>query len=560
MRHVSWVALLLLAFAMPGGSAGAASPALSIAAVREWTPPPGADGPAQAQAALDATPARPGQPEFRVPARQPVWYALDLPPAPGGQPALLELTQPSVRSAQVYLPGAGTPVAWAGRDVPASRRQGTRFPASLELPPEALGQRVYLRLAGTIPMRGEFLLQPLAQGKDIARNFVVAIGLCLSVALLSSAYAFARALRVRSAAWGLYGLLGLTTTSAAMFIIGFGESWLWPLLANLRGEASALLACLASGFALMLAERVFALDVRVPRFAKMLRAAGWASVVAGVAGLAFSLPVHQVTSHVTALAAMVLGLCSLWLAWRTHNRPAAWLLVGFTPVVVGVGATTLGISGIVPFSPWILLAMPVGAVLELPFNLYGLHLLERQHLMVRQSLAEVAQDEAVGETRREMVQRLSRVPRATGAGSLLMLLRLEALAPGSPTLLSLDAVAVERFVHMLMAAAVRPGIQAGRWSHHELALRGPLRLEQSDVDALATTLFSRALRIVALGIEPRKARLRIAWGRVPGARPLDAALGDLAAALDDPGHAGRLRVEWDFARGRIGGPAEAVPV
>jgi hypothetical protein len=292
----------------------------------------------------------------------------------------------------------------------------------------------------------------------------------------------------------------------------------------------------------------------------VLRAAGWASVVAGVAGLAFSLPVHQVTSHVTALAAMVLGMCSLWLAWRTHNRPAAWLLAGFTPVVVGVGATTLGISGIVPFAPWILLAMPVGAVLELPFNLYGLHLLERQHLMVRQSLAEVAQDEAVGETRREMVQRLSRLPQATGAGSFLMLLRLEALAPGSPTVLSLDAVAVERFVHMLMAAAVRPGIQVGRWSHHELALRGPLKLDQADVDALATTLFARALRIVALGIEPRKARLRIACGRLAGARPLEAALGELAAALDDPGHSGRLRLEWDFARGCIGEPAEAVPV
>lgn len=554
-----WLAGMMLWLALgPAGAAHAAAP--SIGEWRAWAPANGADHWVDAFPALEAAAAQEGPPEFRVPARRAMWYALDLPPADGAQPLLLELTQPSIRSAEIYLPGAQAPLARAGRDVPASQRLRNRFPASFELPPGLLGQRIYLRVAGTIAMRGEFLLQPLEQGRATARAFFAAIALCLATALLSSAYAFTRALRVRSMAWGLYGLLGLTTASAAMFIIGFGESWLWPLLAQRRGEASALLACVASGLALLLADRAFALDVRAPGFAAVLRIAGAACMAAGVAGLAFSVAVHQITSHVAAVTAMVLGLYSLWLAWRTHNQPAGWLLAGFTPVLLGVGATTLGIAGIIPFAPWILLAMPLGAVLEVPFNLYGLHLLEQRQRLVRESLAEVAHEEAVGESPREMIERLSRVPRATGAGSLVMLLRLQALAPGSPVLLTLDTVAVERFMHMLMAAAVRPGIQVGRWSHHELALRGPLKLRQADVDALATTLFSRALRIVALGVASRDARLRIASGRLPAGQPLETGLAQLAAALDDPRHADLQRLEWNFGAGRVALPPEPVPV
>ena len=84
------------------------------------------------------------------------------------------------------------------------------------------------------------------------------------------------------------------------------------------------------------------------------------------------------TTHVAATVATILGLCSFWFAWHTENRAAGWLLTGFVPVSLGVSITTLAVSGIIPFEPWVLMAMPLGSMLEAPFNLFGLSLLERR--------------------------------------------------------------------------------------------------------------------------------------------------------------------------------------
>jgi hypothetical protein len=75
-----------------------------------------------------------------------------------------------------------------------------------------------------------------------------------------------------------------------------------------------------------------------------------------------------------------------------HREPrggsGCWL--GFVPVSLGVGVTTLAVAGIIPFEPWVLMAMPLGSVLEVPFNLYGLHRLEQRRALVLQSQAELA--------------------------------------------------------------------------------------------------------------------------------------------------------------------------
>jgi hypothetical protein len=142
------------------------------------------------------------------------------------------------------------------------------------------------------------------------------------------------------------------------------------------------MACVSAGLALLLAECAFALEVRAPRFALLLRVMGVLCPLAGVLGLAFDLAVHQMLSHGAAAAAIGMSLCSFWFAWRTENRAAVWLLLGFVPVSLGVGVTTLAVAGIIPFTPWVLMAMPLGSALEVPFNLYGLHLLEQRRALV----------------------------------------------------------------------------------------------------------------------------------------------------------------------------------
>lgn len=549
-----WVAVCLASVGFASSSAGETSARSQVLAVRVWTPAPGADDLAAAQAALHAIPpqAPAGAPaEFRVPPRQAVWMALDLSVDPAGGPWVLELTHPSLRAADLYLPGTeGQPVVLrGGRDVPMAERGGTRFPATFALPRDIPSGTAYIRLKGTVPIRGQFLLQQRDDWQSQSRRQFWAMTACFSVVACAVAYALARAWRLRSRAYGLYALLGLTIGAAGMFISGYGESWIWPAVADWRGPLASGMACLAAGLALMLAECAFALEVRAPRFSRLLRFTGVICPMAGVLGLAFSLSVYQSVSHVAATVATILGLCSFWFAWHTENRAAGWLLTGFVPVSLGVSITTLAVAGVIPFEPWVLMAMPLGSMLEAPFNLYGLNLLERRRALVQQSRAELARVSGPsGESRPAMLRRLgSSDPGTTGTAGLLMLLRFPALAPGSPRLRVLDSVGVEHFLHAMMVAAVRPGNHVGRRSFHEIVLRNPLDTSDGAIRGLVTALFAQALRCERHGIEPRDAVVRIAYARMDGgALSIEDVLGRLVAALDDPAREGARRIEVDL--------------
>jgi hypothetical protein len=526
----------------------------AVMAVRAWTPPDGRDDLDSARAALQpgAQVALPqgDRPEFRAEARQPIWYAVDLGPGPEGLPRVLELTHPSLRAADLYLPGNdGQPVVLrGGRDIPMAQRSGARFPATFALPLETPPGTAYLRLKSTVPTRGLFLMQPRDDWKSQSRwQFWVMTG-CFAVVVCAVAYAMTRAWRLRSRAYGLYALLGLCIGMAGMFISGYGESWIWPALADWRGPIASGLACVSAGLALLLAECAFALEVRAPRFSRLLRFMGVLCPLAGVLGLAFSLSVYQSLSHVIATVATVLSLSSFWFAWHTENRAAGWLLAGFVPVSLGVSITTLAVSGIIPFEPWVLMAMPLGSVLEVPFNLYGLHRLEQRRALVLQSQAELQRVRGpAGENLQDMLRRLSgplKGEKAVAGTGLLMLLRFPALAPGSPRLRMLDSVSVEHFLHAMMVAAVRPGHHVGRRSFHEIVLSNPLQTSDAALRSLLTALFAQALRCELHGLEPRDAALRIAYGRLEGsALSVGVALERLSAALDDPAQAGARRIE-----------------
>lgn len=561
LRRVRW--LIVMCAWLLGGGAWAGG----LTAVRAWVPATLTDNPASANAALaraEALTPRDGQFEFDAAPEQPVWYALDIAPQPGGTPLVLELTHPSIRSADLYLPGEGSTltVLHSGRDVPPQLRLQSRFPATLMLPADAAGQTVLLRVRGTVRLHGQFLLQPRADWRRAAGWQQAAMTACLLLAALGALYALWRAVRLHSSAYALYCLLALATGISAMFITGLGEARVWPALADWRGQVSSAMSCVAAGLSMLLSERAFALDIRAPRFSRVLRVLGVGLPLAGLAALPLPLPQQQLISHFSAATAIVLGLFSVWLAWRTVNRAAAWLLLGFSPVIAGVALTTLGMSGVMAFTPWMLMAMPLGCVLELPFNLYGLHLLQQRRARVLQGLAEVAGDAGTDAGQRPvLLARLNQPPPAPAAGGSLMLLRFEGLAPGSDSLRTLDAEAVEHYLHAMLSAAVRPDNHVGRWSFHEIVLRNAHHHTTQDMRALLSALFANALRSEPFGIEPRAPQLRIACARLPvGAAVTPGALQALGQALDDPAHAGQRKVEWDLQRQQVvAGPAMSRP-
>lgn len=561
MKPIAWLVAGWIALAAMDADAAAtaqpqaAPPPPQILSVRAWQPSPGdADTFEHAQAVLPPEPAtRPapaGPFEFRLRPERPAWYAITL--GPVARRSVLELTHPSIRSAELYIPGAAEPqpAARSGRDGPAASRKDQRFPATLPLPRSSEPQIVYVRMHAVIGAHGQFLVHERDKWELISRFELAAMTMGFMVALLAAWYAIVRAVFLRSPAYFYYCLLTVSLVAAGMFITGLGEATIWPALAAWRGQASALLACVAAGFALLLAERAFALEISAPRFAMLLRVLGIACPAMGLIALPMPLPVQQLVSHFAAASAMLAGMASIWFAWRTHNGPATWLLAGYTPVVLAVALTTAAIAGVIAFEWWMLLALPVAGMLEIPFNLHGLKLLEIRRADVQRSRATL--DVLAGnadETREEMVERMA-LPRSVlesdDPGATLLLLRFSGLAPGAPALGQLDSVAVEQYLQDMMGVAMRPEAQVGRLSHHEILVRDLHHADDGKLDGLITGLFAQALRSERFGIPADVPKLRIAYVRVLAARlPIWMLARRLGRALDDPQRRDMKRIELE---------------
>jgi hypothetical protein len=520
--------------------------------MRSWEPPEGADTLVQARMVLDKQqPVAVGSStvaEFRVPAGKPVWYALDVPPLP--MPAVLELTHPSLRVAELYLPdsASGRPHSRGGREIPGELRVHDRFPATLAIPASSEPRTLYVRVQAPVRARGTFVLQPRHPWEMLSRLELALMSMGFGISMLAVVYALGRATALRSAAYFLYCLLAATIVLSGMFITGLGEATLWSPVSHWRGQISVLLACIASGLALLLAERAFALEISAPAFGRALRIFGIACPLMGLIGLAFALPVQQIVSHVAAAIAIGMGMASIWMAWRTHNQPAAWLLAGYAPVVAGVGLTTLAIAGVIPFEAWVLMALPIAVMLEIPFNLHGLKLLEQRRADVSAHLERL--DQVAGhtdETRDEVAERLQ-LPRVDlpppDAGATLVMMRFAGLAPGSSTVRDHDSVELERYFQTMMAAGLRPGSQVGRWSFNELLLRDLNHQDTAKLDGLLTSLFAHALRSDKFGIPTHEPRLRIAYVRAHAPRiPVIMLARQLSRALDDPKQRDARRIE-----------------
>lgn len=531
--------------------------------VRSWAAPDGQDTLEAAQQALAPLPAADGPAEFHTRPFHPVWFALTLPASTGATPMVLDLTHGAVRHAALYQTGADGQVTMTSSGMHAGQTNpDARFPATFVLPASNASRTVWLRLNTSVVTRGEFRWLPLPVWQQQSRWLFNLMAACFGVALMAAGYALVRALSLRSTAYGLYGLVAFSLFLTGVAITGYGSGRYWPQLIPWRGEISAAMACISAGLVLMLARHAFALEVSVPRWSAALRGVGLGCVLFGLGGSVLSLQAYQTLSHLAALTAGVMGVASVWLAHRTGNPVAIWLLAGFTPVMLGAFVTTLGIAGALSFEPWMLLAMPLGGVLEVPFNLYGLSLLERRRALVRQSLSKIAGGQ--GRERESRAALLRRLASGSGAAQpaavkgVLTLMRFEGLAPGEDAPRRVDRLHIERYLHSMMALAVRPGNQVGRWSQHELVVYDPQFRSDLMMRDFVSALFAQALRCEAFDLQPGEICLRIAHGSLDSPEAtLETGLSRLSRALDNPKLADTRRITLNLATGTVLWPRPA---
>lgn len=547
MKVFPWLAgLWLLCAAL---AAAAAPP--SIVSVRSWQAPEGDVSLARAREVLDAMPATPvvtgEDPEFRIAAHRPTWIAVSLPELPRSW--VLELSHPSLRMAELHTADAGDgPVGRTGRDVPVAERLHQRFPATLALP-RAVGPRtVYLRVQAAVPARGHLILAPQGQWELQSRLTLAGMTLGFSIAALAALYALVLAAALRSGGYFHYALLTLAVIANGLFVTGLGEAMLWPMLSPWRTLAVAVSACFASGLALLLVERAFALERSTPRFGHLLRFAGLLCLLAGAALVPLPLPVERTVALAVMGLAIALGLVGLVMAWRTHNRAAGWILLGFAPLLLGEATLAVAFDGRIPFAEWLLMVPPFAAMLQIPFQLHGLRVLEHRRGEVRRHLRKL--DEIAGpqeESRDEIGARLA-FPRQDGEEkalrATLLLLRFTGLTPGRTLLREHEPQVIERYLQSMMAAAARPGGQIGRWSFHELVVRDMLHDSHAEIEGFIAALFAEAQRSDRFGIPARGPELRIAFVRVTAPQiPVMQLTRKLSRALDDPAQRDLRQIE-----------------
>jgi hypothetical protein len=531
-----------------------------IVSVRAWHAGPEADDAQSARLALAAAlpiAARNDAFEFNVPAGQPVWYALELANVPNALATVLELAHPSIRTADLYLPASlasaagGTqdlaasllPPQHAGRDLPPVLRAEQNFASSFLLPAFSGSHTVYVRVSGSVNMRGQFVWQQQSTWQATVASYQRTMFWCFAVAVGAALLALLLFYRSGSPAYAWYAGTTASIALVGVLVTGVGESSTWSALSPIRAVLSSAMACIAAGLALMLARSAFGLALKAPRLSSVLLVVGLLAMASSTLGLVLDIQHFQLLSHTLAATACVLSMLSFVLAWRAGDTAVALILIGYLPVVLGVVLTILAMSGSMAFAPWVLLAMPVAGLLDVPINMWGLHLLAKRRQLVRRSLASAAPG-GFDESRNSIAVRMQGRSRTA---TTLMLVRFPALAPGSAALRRLDEVALAQYFQAMIKASVDSGAKVARWSFHELVMQHNWPVSSSALRSLKSALFAQALRCEDYGLKEADARLRMAVGEYDYAvMPLPDAIERLATALDNPSHTKMRIVEFDL--------------
>lgn len=155
-------------------------------------------------------------------------------------------------------------------------------------------------------------------------------------------------------------------------IKGFSFKYLWPDSPAFELKSVVLFACIAPIAALLFTKTFLSTKVRAPRFNKVLMGIIIVFVItffiaiAGYIQLGFLL--MQITTTVFAFSMVIASA----IVWRGGYRPARFILISWSVLVVGAVIFALKDNGILPYTTFTSYAMQGGTIIEMALLSFGL--------------------------------------------------------------------------------------------------------------------------------------------------------------------------------------------
>ena len=319
---------------------------------------------------------------YPLKARQALWVRFTVPPAPDAERWYLEVPYPSVNRASLFTldaagqwgeQKAGDLVAVAKWPVP-HRHPLLPLAISAEVPTQYLLRLENGHSFGTqLRFVSEGRLSYSEQRVSLILGiFFGLVGLAVVVSVLS-------AVSLRDPAYGFYAvaaaMMGLTQASAT----GIAGLHLWPDWPGWNDVSTYVLPTLALSAKLLFVSAAVSLPERSRWLHRTAQAVALLGVLAAVAEVLVPTQWRMGVLMAYILLPQLLAIYVLIWTWRRGERFAPWIMLGFTPLVIGAALIGARNMGWLPVSFLTQNVSQIGAAIELPILMMVLMLRSQQH-------------------------------------------------------------------------------------------------------------------------------------------------------------------------------------
>jgi diguanylate cyclase (GGDEF)-like protein len=309
-----------------------------------------------------------------------LWLRLKLLRAEGQQQWLLDFPNPLVDRVEVWQrDDKGRWRSQSAGDTIAVDRwpERGRYPSfRLDLP-AGQARDVYVRVHGalptSVPMR---LASDAAHGQQQQLEYLV-LGGAFGALLLLIATCAAQSWAYRDRGYSWYAVYAALSTLSVSAYTGVAAHFLWPHTGSWADAAPGFTAFLATGAAVLFVRHLTGVPSRHPRFGRFTLVAGWLGLPLAPAYLFAERQLALDTLSLYFSLVTVVNIASAWLAWRRHDVVGKWVLIAYAPLVVGLGAATLRLLGVLPVSPVTQYGIVAAIVIEVPMLLLALSIRTR---------------------------------------------------------------------------------------------------------------------------------------------------------------------------------------
>lgn len=321
-----------------------------------------------------------------------LWIKLGIPAAPDDKRWYLKLTEPGLERVDLYTRGSDG--NWT------VQRAGDRLPvAAWPLPnvypvfpvrvsaeePTYYALRIESSQSFHVPItfENESGLSTSLQQASLIH------GLYFGLLTMVAGFALCMAVAMREPGHALFGVWALALTLAVASTLGVGGMHLWPNHAPWNTVAKYVLPIAALVPLLLFTSHAISLRARKPWLAWVfLLLAASVALVAAVVGLMDSRLAVPITLGVCVAIALVCCASTCW-AFSLGDRFAAWLLIGFTPLLAALAFILAHAMAWVPASPLVRYALALAAGLALPLIFLALMLRSQEKRNYQTRLSQI---------------------------------------------------------------------------------------------------------------------------------------------------------------------------